>query len=75
MAGAFTIANMTVALCSFEFTCFCYLNACIQTLSLRITRIGKITADSVSQRPTERSSAYEDIVRLVNYHLLIKRYV
>lgn len=75
MIGAFIIANMTVALCSFEFTCFVYLNACIQILSLRLTRIGKDTAESISQEPHGYSKPYEDIVHTVKYHLLVKRYV
>lgn len=67
------VANMTGALSSFEFTIFCYLNACIQTLSVRLGKIGKIAVDSASRATKRRSKAYEDIVYLVKHHLMVKR--
>lgn len=64
-----------VSMCSFEFTCFCYLNACIQALSTRLTKMGANTG-SLEKSPRRRdklSIAYEDIGHSLKYHLLMKR--
>lgn len=68
--GLFISANLIVALCSFEFTCFSYLNACIQVLSIRLTKIG-----NSFEVPARKVNAYKNIVDLMKNHLLVKRLV
>lgn len=71
--GALFNANLILILCSFEFTCFCFLNASIQALSSRLMKIGNTTTKTVPSGPKRRSQAYENIVDLVKQHLLLKR--